>query len=111
VFVCQAAPANSTEIGLLDNHAVSLRKPLKAKARSLSDNFTESFQPSVGKPMKLTKRSGVTPDYFRKHRKKAMKQIASSKYRFKYNFGGYIPYTLAKPKVKNIVNAEGFIII
>ena len=40
--------------------------------------------------MKPTKQN-ISADLFRKNRKKAMKKILSSKYHFKYNYGGFIP--------------------
>lgn len=40
--------------------------------------------------MKPTKQN-IAVDLFRTNRKKAMKKILSSKYHFKYNYGGFIP--------------------
>ncbi|KAI8903372.1 hypothetical protein EDD86DRAFT_195794 [Gorgonomyces haynaldii] len=83
--ICPAANADTNFTGLFEGHIMT--RPKKEKEEPKKEE-------KRGKPMIIlrTKHTkGLSPDDFVSNRQQAMKKIQSSKYTFRYNFGGYIP--------------------
>jgi hypothetical protein len=99
-LACQAAPIDQEIDAFIDPKSTLMlrKKQLKVNPVKQNDLSTELVDadgiPISGNKFQIflspTKQK-ISPDLFRKNRKKAMKKILSSKYHFKYNYGGYIP--------------------
>jgi hypothetical protein len=119
VLACPAAPSDQTIEGFNSyNGKLSLRKPLRQKS-ALTEQELERLKrrdadgiPIAGSNFQIVMRpikSKIAADAFRKNRKWAMKRTQSSRYHFKYNYGGYIPARSLKRKdYLSFVSAEDY---
>lgn len=110
VYACPAAPADQLLSEVVStNHTLAIRKPIKQVkpvATSAGKNGSRNSQYQI---LKKVQKSFISADAFRKNRKNAMKKIISSKYHFKYNYGGYFPADSLKKNAKaKIVNNDDY---
>lgn len=100
VLACNAAPLDNEVVDVLgDPHSSIFLRKIPKVAQPKPNRPGTALRDADGIPISGAKfqiflsstRQKISPDFFRKNRKKAMKKIMSSKYHFKYNYGGYIP--------------------
>ncbi|KAI8897388.1 hypothetical protein BC833DRAFT_565844 [Globomyces pollinis-pini] len=103
VYACPPAPADQAfEEFFATNRTLLLRttKPKKKEVTPQGDDLIQTPNTRNEIWLKTHYKKGLTADAFRRNRKGAMKKIQSSRYNFKYNFGGYIPSNVPKKKKK-----------
>jgi hypothetical protein len=113
IFACPAAPPDHPLKDLFfTNIALSLRRSKRSAVSRKSEAKTESVRESSVaevKSIKLVPRLKIPAMMFKRNRKKAMKKVQSSKYGYKYNFGGYIPgIHYRKKEMEKIVNIQNY---
>jgi hypothetical protein len=80
-ITCPAATVDILSASRLD--------PTLYKKEKIVVHTKEKSSPKVlMRPIKTPQSRAVTPEEFHRNRRSAMKKIQSSKYQFKYNFGG-----------------------
>jgi hypothetical protein len=116
VLACPAAPIDQPIEGL-DSvmPGLALRK-LVGQTTTLG-NYKQEMRDADGLPIAGSNfqivlspmKAKIPVDSFRRNRKRAMRKILSSKYHFKYNYGGYIPArSYKKGVVMNFVTADDY---
>ncbi|KAJ3274081.1 Coiled-coil domain-containing protein 87 [Terramyces sp. JEL0728] len=106
VYACPPAPIEhkmEDYFGISRTLCVRPFKPIIQK----KDDVAKT--PTSANIMLRINRRHLHADQFRRNRILAMKKTISSKYNFRYNFGGYIPSNMYKKSKKNtVVTVDGF---
>ncbi|KAJ3319933.1 Coiled-coil domain-containing protein 87 [Boothiomyces sp. JEL0866] len=106
VYACPPAPAEhkiEDYFGISRTLCVRPFKPLVVKKEDVVKT------PTSANIMLRINRRNLHADQFRRNRFLAMKKTISSKFNYKYNFGGYIPSNMYKKSKKyNVVTVDGF---
>ncbi|KAJ3257111.1 Coiled-coil domain-containing protein 87 [Boothiomyces macroporosus] len=106
VYACPAAPA---EHKIEDYFGISRTlciRPYRPMAVKREDS---AKIPTSANVMLRLHRRNLHADQFRRNRNLAMRKTISSKFNYKYNFGGYIPSNMYKKSKKhNVVTVDGF---
>jgi hypothetical protein len=110
VYICPAAPQDQSLNDCYDTDPIlALRN---RRPTSLTPNLTKDTLPrnrSISEVLKKPLRARVNIDLFRRNRKRAMRKTKSSKYNFKYNYGGYIPAkVLSKEAQMHHISTEDY---
>ncbi|KAJ3301785.1 Coiled-coil domain-containing protein 87 [Kappamyces sp. JEL0829] len=116
VLSCPAAPIDQPIEGL-DSYMprLALRKPLEKQhneAAMLQQQMRDADGiPVAGSSFQIVlspTKSNIPVESFRRNRRRAMKKVLSSKYHFRYNYGGYIPARSYRKGEANFISSDDY---
>lgn len=109
VVACAAAPLDYSIADYFSTNKTLFLFAKNGKMRLIKNEQSETATPPSHAIQMTTERKHIPPELFKKDRKLAMRKTPSSKYDFRYNFGGYIPNrAFRKNSGSNLISADDF---